>query len=108
MECSLLLSTSPPWILESLGNTGESRAIQERYRGDLGGLLVATLGGRRMSTRRDLFREFQRALELPDYFGRNWDALDECLADLDWLDGKSNSVPQGYVLVVEESQTSGS
>jgi RNAse (barnase) inhibitor barstar len=29
----------------------------------------------------DLFDALASALALPDYFGRNWDALDECLRD---------------------------
>ena len=48
------------------------------------GLLVA-----RISTRIDrkdqFFETLRRELQLPDYFGANWDALEECLRDLSWL-----------------------
>ncbi|HRE43604.1 MAG TPA: barstar family protein [Terricaulis sp.] len=32
-----------------------------------------------------LFAALARTLRFPDYFGRNWAALDECLGDLSWL-----------------------
>ncbi len=32
-----------------------------------------------------LFRVLRAGLQLPGYFGENWDALDECLRDLWWL-----------------------
>jgi len=38
-----------------------------------------------MATRQLLFEEFSFALRLPDYFGKNWDALEECLTDMSWL-----------------------
>lgn len=49
---------------------------------------VRTLDGRALSTREDLFRSLARSLAFPGYFGENWDALDECLADLGWLEAK--------------------
>ena len=33
-------------------------------------------------SRDSMFSDFARVLRLPDYFGRNFDALDECIADL--------------------------
>lgn len=35
-----------------------------------------------------------KAFHAPDYFGENWDSLDECLRDLEWLPAS------GYVLFV--------
>jgi RNAse (barnase) inhibitor barstar len=35
--------------------------------------------------RATLFAELDRALALPDHFGRNWDALADVLEDRDWL-----------------------
>jgi hypothetical protein len=35
--------------------------------------------------KRTLLTEYVRQLSLPEYFGWNWDALDECLRDLHWL-----------------------
>lgn len=35
-----------------------------------------------------------KALRFPAHFGKNWDALNDCLTDLDWLSGK------GLVVIV--------
>jgi RNAse (barnase) inhibitor barstar len=33
----------------------------------------------------DLFEELAEQLRFPDYFGANWNALEECIRDLSWL-----------------------
>lgn len=42
--------------------------------------------GDRCRTRAALFDEVSAALQFPFYFGCNWDAFDECLSDLDWIE----------------------
>jgi RNAse (barnase) inhibitor barstar len=36
-------------------------------------------------TKAELFHFLSIELKFPDYFGKNWDALDECIGDLSWL-----------------------
>ena len=43
------------------------------------------------------FYEFSDALLFPGYFGWNWDALSDCLEDLNWLPA------DGYLIVVENA-----
>jgi RNAse (barnase) inhibitor barstar len=39
-----------------------------------------------IGTKMSLLNVLKRELRLPEYFGENWDALDECLGDLSWID----------------------
>src|SRR5258705_4626814 len=38
--------------------------------------------------KRALLQELKKKLFLPDYFGYNWDALEECLRDFNWIKQK--------------------
>jgi hypothetical protein len=46
---------------------------------------VKILDGEKMKTKQTLFEEFACQLDFPTYFGYNWDAFDECINDLSWL-----------------------
>lgn len=62
------------------------------------GFALRAINGKKCSTPSGLFTEFARALDFPDYFGHNWDAMEECLADLEWLPAK------GYILLITDAQ----
>lgn len=44
---------------------------------------VAHLFG--INSKEELFRQFSEKLEMPDYFGYNWDAISDCLRDFHWI-----------------------
>jgi RNAse (barnase) inhibitor barstar len=48
-----------------------------------------------IATKAGLLRAIAETLAFPDWFGENWDALEDCLTDLSWHDAP------GYVLVLE-------
>jgi len=47
------------------------------------------------SDKESFLKSIARALDFPDWFGHNWDALEDCLADLSWREAA------GHVLVIE-------
>lgn len=46
----------------------------------------------------ELMKNIANALEFSDWFGHNWDALEDCLTDLSWRDAS------GYVLLFENAK----
>lgn len=44
----------------------------------------------------ELLARLARGLHFPAWFGGNWDALEDCLTDLSWLEG------DGHVLLLED------
>jgi RNAse (barnase) inhibitor barstar len=47
---------------------------------------VAVIDGKRIPTLDDFYPIISKALQFPDYFGENLDALDEMLHQLDWIE----------------------
>lgn len=63
------------------------------------GLAARVVRGRKMRTVSGLFDEFAAALQLPLYFGENWAAFDECIAELETL-----PAGEGYVVTITEPE----
>jgi RNAse (barnase) inhibitor barstar len=90
-----LSNATPPWSGLLVVPRGASAAAVVKAPP---GFALHTIQGKKCRTPSGLFSEFARTLGFPDYFGHNWDALEECLADLEWLPAK------GYIFLVTDAQ----
>jgi RNAse (barnase) inhibitor barstar len=54
------------------------------------------LDGRSINDKATFLSACGAAMSFPAYYGRNWDALDECITDLDWCPAP------GYVLLYDD------
>jgi RNAse (barnase) inhibitor barstar len=86
-----LQEAEPPWFALLCDQRGALEAVAEL---PVQGVTVRVLNANHMRSTTGLFSEVATQLDFPDYFGRNWDALEECLADLAWLP------PGPYTIVI--------
>ena len=48
------------------------------------GTEIFYLDGREIRDKQSFLQKMAEVMQFPDYFGYNWDALEECITDLDW------------------------
>lgn len=82
LSASIGVIGGAPFLAMPLDGKGSAEAIWS-WRDS--GLTVRLIRGRKMRSIEALFNEVAAALQFPHYFGENWPAFGECLADMDWL-----------------------
>jgi len=75
------------WFLPTHAEPKAVQAVAKRN-----GFAFFHFEGKNISRKEQLLNHAVTALHLPDDFGHNWDALEECLTDLEWVDA------DGYVI----------
>jgi RNAse (barnase) inhibitor barstar len=89
-------SVDPPWaqlLVLKKGQDFDFKSLQDQ----LSEFVIKVIDGSTCKNRSDLFSNLASLFEFPSYFGRNWDALDECITDLEWMPGR------GYILLLKNA-----
>lgn len=79
------MSTLPQFLASGSGAALTSADLDSLKQRERPRVLVAR--GSRMRSKPALLDELSAVLQFPLDFGANWDALADCLGDLDWLGG---------------------
>ncbi len=61
--------------------------------------VVRKIRGNKSRTVSSFFDEISAALQFPLYFGENWNAFNDCINDMDWLEGDN------YVLLISNTES---
>lgn len=89
-------------LLERLQDASSSGVYRiERADEVVEALRGAAVASATIDLRQPVFDAFSQALGFPDWFGRNWDALEDCLTDLSWREAA------GHVLILENADEVG-
>jgi len=75
--------------------SGVYRARDARAVAPVRGLELVAISLSGVADKTALLERFAAALAFPDWFGANWDALEDCLGDLSWRDAA------GWLLRIE-------
>ena len=105
-KASLFLPRSPWFFITSASASRFTDFGWSLTRSDSQQIVVRFLRANKMRRVRSLFDEFPAALQFPYYFGENWNAFDECIADLSWLpaDVYILLITNAEVLMIEENE----
>jgi hypothetical protein len=95
---SILFQTSAPWLLKTLDSLDAIFKFLSATMSAKPNLKLILLDGNKMQVSSDFSDELAKGFQLPGYFGRNLNALSECLADLEWLHGS------GYILIIQHAE----
>src|SRR3984893_5853046 len=86
MKLDPLLRSHEPWLHVLLATESDAcNALWALERSTRGRAVCRVVRGHKATTEPAFFDECAAAWQFPYYFGENWDALEECLADLEWL-----------------------
>ena len=92
-----LIERRPPWVVVAGRDdpwvTAETAELRAR------GGHVFRLDGRQLSSPAAVFTAFADELSFPSYFGRNWDALADCLHDRHFRGGG----PEGTAVLIDHA-----
>jgi hypothetical protein len=91
-ELTILFDELPPGIYRYAGRVGNTALLRWAQARGWGAWQI---NGTNIRCKADFLSAIKRAMHLPSWFGRNWDALDETLRD---LEGQRAS---GYLLLYD-------
>jgi RNAse (barnase) inhibitor barstar len=85
---------APTFYIATMDDYDADSLYVELVRAAGDGEVVRRIRGPKCRDREGFFSEVGAALQVPSYFGENWDALEDVLNDMAWLPGRS------YLLLV--------
>jgi RNAse (barnase) inhibitor barstar len=59
-----------------------------------------------INSKEELFKQLSDKLEMPEYFGYNWDALSDCLRDFHWIEQQKIILVHDDFLLLNEHELS--
>jgi len=103
-KCGVFRAAEPPADLEAAAQSV--------------GMRIVGIDASAVRTKSQMLGLLGRSLAFPSWYGRNWDALEDCLTDLDWLpqpglvvriegfDAYAEADPDGFGILLDIFKTS--
>lgn len=97
MQYSQLFRPGMPCIYLHEANTADVDLLSENLTKYRKSGVIRKVRGDKSESVSGFFDEISAALQFPLYFGENWNAFNDCITDLDWLEGDS------YILLISNA-----